>query len=88
MSRDYRAYDIEVFGAVEQPDGSWLHKDGNRVWYNEEGQYHREDGPCTIYANHDQVAWSLNSKYHTFESWCTALNISDETKFLLKLQYS
>jgi hypothetical protein len=87
MSRDYRAYAIETFGAVEQPDGSWLHEGGNRVWYNDEGGYHREDGPAIIYANRDQFGWSLNSDYHTFESWCIKLNKSDEAKFLLKLQY-
>ena len=43
-----RDFDINLYGAVEQPDGSWLHNDGDIFWYNEDGQRHRKDGPAVI----------------------------------------
>jgi hypothetical protein len=86
MSRDYRAYDIETFGAVEQPDGSWLHSDGDITWYNAAGEFHREDGPAIVFCN-GGVHWMLNGHDDSFNDWCNKVNISDETKMMLRLQY-
>jgi hypothetical protein len=86
MSRDYRADDIDGFGALEQPDGSYIDDIGDIFWYNEAGEYHREDGPAVIY-NDGHVDWLLHSHPHTFESWCIELNKTDEAKMLLRLQY-
>jgi hypothetical protein len=96
MGNTTRDRHIENYEAVEQPDGSWLHKrDGQVYWYNEAGQVHREDGPAVIYANKYQLMrpsahdedWYLNGEMYSFDKWCIALNITDEAKMLLRLQY-
>ena len=38
-------------------------KDGTKVWRNENGQFHREDGPAVIYPNGDKF-WCINDQYH------------------------
>jgi hypothetical protein len=55
--------DIDDYEAVEQPDGSWLHNDGDVCWYNEECKYHREDGPAIIPKN--------SKKQHCAGGWIT-----------------
>jgi hypothetical protein len=82
----HRNFNIDKLDAEEQSDGSYLNKYGDVCWYNEAGQRHREDGPAVIY-NDGEVEWLLNGEYHTFESWCAALNKSDEVKMLLRLSY-
>jgi hypothetical protein len=79
--------DIEQFGAEEQSDGSYLTKCGHRVWYNEKGEYHREDGPAIIYHDDPESWWWLNNIDYCFNDWCIELNKSDEDKMLLRLQY-
>ena len=37
--------------------------DGDKFWYNDKGQYHREKGPAIIYQNGDKK-WYLNGKRH------------------------
>jgi hypothetical protein len=83
--------DIDDYEAVEQPDGSWLHNDGDVCWYNEAANYHREDGPAIIPKNAKNTAvgrWWLDNHAYTFDQWCIALNKTDEAKMLLKLQYA
>mgnify|MGYP000264631281 CR=1 FL=1 len=38
-------------------------ENGNKEWYNSEGQYHREDGPAIENANGNK-AWIINGKFH------------------------
>jgi hypothetical protein len=82
--------DIDDYEAVEQPDGSWLHNDGDVCWYNEECKYHREDGPAIIPKNSKKTAlcWWLDNTSYTFDRWCIELNKTDEEIMLLKLQYA
>jgi hypothetical protein len=37
------------YNAVEQPDGSWLHDDGDIYWYSKEGVIYGGDGPAIIW---------------------------------------
>jgi hypothetical protein len=88
--RSPREIHIKVWNAVEQTDGSYLHKDGDVCWYNEAGEYHKEDGPAQLYTylGHNGVSWHLNGKHYvSFKAWLKASNASEETKMLLRLQY-
>jgi hypothetical protein len=80
-----RDWAIKFLDAKQQPDKSWYSNDGTTSWFNDEGQYHREDGPAVIFSS--GVVWCLNGSYYTFNRWCTTVNISDEHKLLLRLQY-
>jgi hypothetical protein len=83
--------DINDLLAVQQRDGSYIDKNNEITWYNDQEQMHREDGPALIYPvtgwNADGVEWWLNDAFHTFDEWCIALNKTDEDKMMLKLQY-
>jgi hypothetical protein len=83
--------DINDLLAVLQRDGSYIDRNNEITWYNDQEQMHREDGPAIIYPvdgwNAAGVEWWLNDIPHTFDEWCIALNITDEAKMLLKLQY-
>jgi hypothetical protein len=81
-----RDWSIEFSGAKQQPDGSYIFPDGTIRWYNDEGRSHREDGPASIYLD-GRVYWYLNDKNYPFNRWCTEVNIPDEQKLLLRLQY-
>jgi hypothetical protein len=82
-----RNYHIRKYGAVEQPDGSYLHnRDGQVYWYNEAGEVHREDGPAIVYPT-DDVAWYLYGDDYEFADWLIELNKSDEVKMMLRLRY-
>ena len=37
--------------------------DGTKIWRNERGEIHREDGPAVIYPNGKQC-WYINGKFH------------------------
>jgi hypothetical protein len=84
--RSNREYAIKFWGAVEQPDGSYLHKDGERFWYNSAGERHREDGPAIIGTN-GKLSWVLHSYRYSFAEWLIKANISDEDAMLLRLRY-
>jgi hypothetical protein len=90
MSRyDYmssRDQDIDFDDAIELADGSYINERGTIVWYNEEGCYHREDGPAVIYPDGD-VEWFIKGEWYSFDDWCIELNKSDEDKMMLRLQY-
>jgi len=83
-----RDNDIKRYGSVEQPDGSYIDDDGNIVWYNEAGEYHREDGPAVLYTNGRGGYWRLNNIEYSFADWLIELNKSDEEKMMLRLQYA
>ena len=72
--------------AVEQPDGSYLHNDGDIFWYNEVGQRHRKDGPAVIKSD-GEIYWYFNGEEYKFDEWLK-LNKTDEQKMLLRLQYA
>jgi hypothetical protein len=85
-----RDWNIKYSDAVQQQDGSWLLDDGSTYWYNDKGQPHREDGPAIVYRNDSIsviIGWYLHGRPHTFIQWCTDVNITDEQKLLLMLQY-
>jgi hypothetical protein len=82
-----RTISINGFDAVEQPDGSYLNNMGTILWYNELGEYNREDGPALIYAN-GKVRWCLKNKIYSFDRWLFKLNKPDEVKMLLRLRYA
>jgi hypothetical protein len=78
-------FDIKYRGVVAQSDGSYLY-DNNIIWYNDKGQYHKEDGPAII-RQFGGSSWYLNDAYYTFDEWCIEMNKTDEEKMLLRLQY-
>ena len=86
-NKSYKDFDINLYGAVEQPDGSWLHNDGDIFWYNELGQRHRKDGPAVIKSD-GEIYWYFNGDYYLFNEWCIVSNKTDEEKMLLRLQYA
>jgi hypothetical protein len=87
-SMSSRDYDIDFDDAIELADGSYINKRGTIFWYNEEGYYHREDGPAIIHTERDwDVEWCLNSVPYKFAEWCTLVSISDEDAMMLRLRY-
>jgi hypothetical protein len=88
MSSTRRDDHIRDYEAVEQPDGSWLHKhDGEIFWYDEDGAIHREDAPAIIYPS-GNVEWFIHGVEYLFDDWIKESNNTDETKMLLRLQYA
>ena len=85
-NKSYKDFDINLYGAVEQPDGSWLHNDGDIFWYNELGQRHRKDGPAVIKSD-GEIYWYFNGREYKFDEWLK-LNKTDEEKMMLRLQYA
>tara|TARA_B110000208_G_scaffold61575_1_gene79964 strand:- start:278 stop:541 length:264 start_codon:yes stop_codon:yes gene_type:complete len=82
-----RNFDIRLYGAVEQGDGSYIDRYGTITWYTEAGEYHNEDGPAIKYDG-GSVSWCLNGlTYPSFDGWLIKLNKTDEQKLLLRLQY-
>jgi hypothetical protein len=84
MVSNSRDFDIKYLDAVKRPDGGYINKIGTIMWYNEEGQVHREEGPAFIGSD---IAWYFNDRSYTFDNWCIAANKTDEEKMLLRLQY-
>jgi hypothetical protein len=86
-SMSSRDFDIENDDAIELADGSYINEGGSIMWYNEEGFYHREDGPAIIHTGDWDVEWCLNSEPYEFTEWIKLTPISDEAKMMLRLQY-
>jgi hypothetical protein len=87
MVNNARDLHISNFGAIEQSDGSYIDEDGEHLWFNEAGEYHREDGPALIWPD-GCAHWYINGhNYYSFRSWLDDLDVTDEAKLLLKLQY-
>jgi len=78
---------IKYYAAVEQPDGSYLLDNDIIAWYDDDGDYHREDGPAALFID-GRVRWYVHGKRYQYDVWVTSLNISDELNMLLKLQYA
>ena len=88
LDESTRDEDIRLFGAVEQSDGSYVDKEGNMTWYNDAGEWHREDGPSIIYTNGNAYWYIHGISYDSFAEWLIELNKPDESKMLLRLQYA
>jgi len=88
MGESSKASDMDIYGAVEQSDGSYIDRNNEITWYNAHEQMHREDGPAIIYDGSGDVEWWLNDAPYTFNEWCIALNKTDEQKMLLRLRYA
>ena len=86
MDKSNRDFDIDKFDAIEQSDGSYVDRYGVITWYNELGQYHREDGPAIIFAD-GEVEWFIHCVEYSFADWLIELNKTDEDKMMLRLQY-
>jgi hypothetical protein len=82
-----RDWNIKFLDAKQQPDNSWKNCDGTTRWYNDIGQTHKEDGPAIIHPS-GYAGWYFNNKRCSFDEWCNEVNISDENKMILKLQYA
>ena len=51
---------------------------GNKRWYNQNGELHREDGPAIEYTNGDK-SWYQNGKAHRLDG--PALESANGTRF-------
>ena len=80
---------LKLFGVItkQSNDGSWLHTNGDICYYNDAGDYHREDGPAVTKNYGLHPYWYLNGDLLTFEEWCVDVLIPDERKMMLRLQY-
>jgi hypothetical protein len=81
-----RWWNIHHYGAKRQPNGSYIIASGTIHWYNDKGEYHRDNGPA-ITRPLGRSSWYLNGKRYPFNEWLTRTPISDEQKLLLRLQY-
>jgi hypothetical protein len=73
-------------GKLHRTDGpAIISANGHQYWYQHDNLY-REDGPAQIWPRGD-VDWWLNGNMYTFEDWLDIVNISDESKVMLKLKY-
>lgn len=86
---------IDRFGTQKwyDDDGQLHRTDGPaELWPNGDqwwcccGKMHRTDGPAEIWSDGD-VEWWLNDKHYTFGKWLEQVDVSDESKVMLKLQY-
>jgi hypothetical protein len=86
------------YGAKLQDDGSWLHDDGDVYYYNAEGEVHRIDGPAiiekpipfTVKVHNIDSRFSgfyIEGEPFSFDEWLDVVDVKDEKKMLLRLQY-
>jgi hypothetical protein len=59
--------------------------DGDRWWYLN-GKCHREDGPAIDWGDGTKT-WYLYDQRLSFDGWLEEVDISDEDKVMMKLQY-
>ena len=79
--------DILEYAAVEQSDGSYIDSYQAKMWYNEDGAYHKVDGPAITYRL-GYIQWYLHGdQYHSFNQWLEESPIPDIDKMMLRLQY-
>ena len=55
-------------------------------WRNDDGVYHREDGPARTWT-HGHKEWWFNGEQLGFKEWKKIANPSNEILILIKLQY-
>jgi hypothetical protein len=85
-TKSTRQFQIVMYEAMEQPDGSYLNNQGTIAWYNKEGKVHKEDGPAII-TNGGDILWYHHGTRYSFANWLTVTPASEEHKMLLRLQY-
>ena len=83
---DSRTYAINECVAILQPNGSYITNEDITVWFNNQGQYHREDGPAIIYKNNHSL-WFNHGEPLSFNNWLKQSKTTDKQKLLLRLQY-
>jgi hypothetical protein len=73
-------------GKYHRDDGPAVEDaDGHKEWY-QHGRQHREDGPAIKWANGIKEWW-LNNRHLSFDEWLDQVDISDEDKVMMTLQY-
>ena len=73
-------------GKFHRDDGpAVIYADGDKAWY-QHGVRHRADDPAIIGADGTEY-WYLNHTQLTFDEWIDKVNMSDEDKVMMKLQY-
>jgi hypothetical protein len=73
-------------GKFHRDDGPAVeYADGDKFWYQHDKR-HRYDGPAVEHADGTNEWW-LNDELLTFEEWLDKVNMSDEDKVMMKLQY-
>jgi hypothetical protein len=73
-------------GEFHRDDGPAVIRTDGEKWWCQHGKYHRDDGPAIEYSD-GRKQWWLNDKYLTFDKWLDKVDISDEKKVMMKLQY-
>jgi hypothetical protein len=78
-------------GRPHRTDGpAVIYPNGDQEWWVD-GKRHRSDGPAILWngkPGYGRVTgWWLYSLPFTFEEWLVSVDLSDEEKLLLKLQY-
>lgn len=74
-----------VDGRLHCDDGPALISSAVSTWY-QHGKRHREDGPAYEWDD-GRVQWWLNDMEYRFDSWLNSVDLSDEDRTLLKLEW-
>jgi hypothetical protein len=73
-------------GKVHRDDGpAYENTDGHKWWF-QHGNCHRDDGPAIRWADGTNEWW-LNHTELTFDKWLNKVDMSDEDKVMMKLEY-
>jgi hypothetical protein len=64
-----------------------VYENGNKNWYNEKGQYHREDGPAIEYANGYKV-WYKGGRCHRVDGPAVEHITGDKDYYLDGVKHS
>jgi hypothetical protein len=59
---------------------------GNKCWFNEKGELHREDGPAIEYADGNQE-WYQNGELHRLDGAAIITNMGDKYWFIEGMEY-
>jgi hypothetical protein len=62
-----------------------IYINGHKEWW-QHGKRHRDDGPAVVYASGHQ-RWYLYDQRLSFDGWLNKVDMSDEDKVMMKLQY-
>jgi hypothetical protein len=64
-----------------------VYENGSRKWYNEEGKYHREDGPAVEYTDGSKL-WFRDGKLHREDGPATEYSDGEKYWYLNGVEYS
>jgi hypothetical protein len=74
------------YGKLHRDDGpAYENSNSNNAWY-QHGKVHRDDGPAVEWPN-GATLWYLNDQRLSFDKWLDKVDMSDEDKVMMKLQY-